>query len=398
MMGPMSQVEPAASASGTTRPPIPEADRRNTAALRMAGRPLPLLSPTRMYVCGITPYDVTHLGHAASLVWADVAAAVARMAGSEVLTARNVTDVDDVLTRAAAEHGQRYDRFASVQEYQFGHDLAALRVREPTHAPRAARHVDHVVLLSAALLAVDAAYERDGSVVFRGGSVPGTAGVDDATARRLLGEFGGQSELDRYEGPYDVAVWQRSGPDDPAWSSPWGWGRPGWHAECAAMAVATLGSRVDVLAGGADLAFPHHAYQDAIAAAVTGVPLARAQLGVGTVGVNGAKMAKSTRNLVLVGDLLREHRPEAVRLLLVDRNWQQGWEFRPGDLDAASARLDRLHAAAARPAPVGVSDVATGQAITAALLDDLDVPRALDLAEEAGGPTARSLLQRLALD
>ncbi len=375
------------------RPPITDRGPVRTAALRLGGRPLPVLTCSRMYVCGITPYDVTHLGHAATLVWADVAAAVLRLAGSQVLTARNVTDVDDVLTRAAAERGERYDRFAAVQEYQFGHDLTALRVRQPTHAPRATRHVDHVIALAGALLAVGAAYDHDGSVVFRGGHVPAATGVGDAEAVTLFEEFGGH-DGGRFEGPYDVPVWQRSGSDDPAWPSPWGWGRPGWHAECAAMTAATLGTRIDVLAGGADLTFPHHAYQDALVAAVSGVPLARARLGVGTVGVHGAKMAKSTQNLVLVADLLETHPPEAVRLLLVDRAWQRPWEYVATDLDAAAARLDRLHVAAGRP---GGSETAD-DAVMSALLDDLDVPTALDLAEEHGGGPARRLLRVLALD
>ncbi|CAN5797626.1 cysteine--tRNA ligase [soil metagenome] len=393
----MSQPDPAASVAAhersRPRPPIIDNSSWRTAGLRLGGRALPLVPPARMYVCGITPYDVTHLGHAATLVWADVAAAVMRLAGADVVDARNVTDVDDVLTRAAAEHGQRYDRFAAVQEYQFGHDLAALRVREPQHAPRAARHVDHVIALAAALLATDAAYLLDGSVLFRGAQVPAGAGVADAEARRLLAESGGQPELERYEGPFDVPVWQRSGPDDPAWPSPWGWGRPGWHAECTAMTLATLGPRVDVLAGGADLTFPHHAYQGAMAAAVSGVPLARTQLHVGTVSIDGAKMAKSTQNLVLVADLLRQHRPEALRLLLLDRVWHHPWQFTPEGLDAATARLDRLHAAAGRSSG---SEPAT-DAVSRALLDDLDVPTALSVAEQEGGAPARRLLRVLAL-
>ena len=388
------------------RPPITDRGPLRTARLRLGGRSLPLLRPTRMYVCGITPYDVTHLGHAATLVWADVALAVMRLAGAEVVTARNVTDVDDVLTRAAAESGQRYDRFAAVHEYQFGHDLAALRVREPDHSPRAARHVEHVVTLAAALLAAGAAYERDGSVIFRGDDVPAAAGVGPDEARRLLREFGGAPDHDRHDGAFDVPVWQRSGPDDPAWPSPWGWGRPGWHAECSAMTVATLGARIDVLAGGADLAFPHHAYQEAMVAAVSGVPLARAHLNVGTVSVGGAKMAKSTQNLVLVDELLHEHSPQAVRLMLIDRRWDQPWEYAPDGLRAAADRLERLRVAAGRSAGSDsggdtagdAADDVAGDAMLEALLDDLDVSTALGIAEEQGGGTAQRLLHCLRLD
>ncbi|MDQ3416803.1 MAG: cysteine--tRNA ligase [Actinomycetota bacterium] len=393
----MSRPDPAVTVAAhersRPRPPIIDDGSWRTSTLHLGGRRLPLVPPARMYVCGITPYDVTHLGHAATLVWADAAASVMRLAGAAVVDARNVTDVDDVLTRAAAEHGQRYDRFAAVQEYQFTHDLSALRVRDPQHAPRAGRHVDHVIALASALLAADDAYELDGSVVFRGSHVPAAAGVDDDEARRLLAETGGQPELDRYEAPFDVPVWQRSGPDDPAWPSPWGWGRPGWHAECTAMTMATLGARIDVLAGGADLAFPHHAYQTAMAEAVSGVPLTRTHLHVGTVSIDGAKMAKSTHNLVLVADLLRQHRPAALRLLLLDRVWHQPWEFSASDLEAASARVDALHAAAGRADGSTTASAAVG----AALFDDLDVPSALSLAEQEGGSAARHLLRVLAL-
>jgi cysteinyl-tRNA synthetase len=160
------------------------------------------------------------------------------------------------------------------------------------------------------------------------------------------------------------------------------------------MTVATLGSRIDVLAGGADLAFPHHAYQDAMVAAVSGVPLARARLAVATVGVDGAKMAKSTGNLVLVADLLQDYPAEALRLLLVDRSWQAQWDYAAAELDSAVGRLDRLRVAAGRTGDSGAAD----EAVTDALLDDLDVPAALDLAEEQGGSTARRVLQVLALD
>ena len=162
------------------------------------------------------------------------------------------------------------------------------------------------------------------------------------------------------------------------------------------MALTTLGPALDLHVGGADLRYPHHAYESAMAEAVTGVtPFARAWLHVGTVGLDGAKMAKSTGNLVLVSDVLAKHPAGALRLLLVDRPWAQGWEYHPGALDAAAARLERLYGAAAR----GALDAGTAgaAAVTAALLDDLDVPRALAVAEEAGGEAARVALSVLGL-
>jgi cysteinyl-tRNA synthetase len=363
--------------------------------LGLAGAPLPLTVPARIYVCGITPYDVTHLGHASTFVWADVVSRVIRTTGVGTVLTRNVTDVDDVLTRAAAERGRSYEELGLVQEYWFDQDMAALRVRPPTHAPHARHHVDHVIRLASSLLATGAAYERAGHVFFRGAHVPASAGLTAEAARALSAEYGDRPDDPLRDDPFDVAVWQPSGPGDPAWPSPWGPGRPGWHAECAAMALATLGGAVDVLAGGADLAFPHHAYQVAMAQAATGVaPFARRQVHVGLVALDGARMAKSTGNLVLVSDLLRGAPGAAVRLMLVDRRWDQAWEFRPGALADATRLLDELYAASGTR---GGTDAAVAR-VRAALLDDLDVPTAVRTAIDAGGDAARWLTRTLALD
>jgi L-cysteine:1D-myo-inositol 2-amino-2-deoxy-alpha-D-glucopyranoside ligase len=365
-----------------------------SADLRLAGAPLPVLGTARVYTCGITPYDVTHLGHAATFVWADALRGVLEMAGAEVISSRNVTDVDDVLTRAADAKGRHYDEFALSQEFLFERDMEALAVHRPTHAPRARYYIPHVQQLAAALLAAGRAYEREGHVFFRGADVPGQAGLDRAAALALSEAFGDTPGDPLRKDPFDVPLWRPSAETDPAWPSPWGWGRPGWHAECAAMATATLGHGVDVLVGGADLAFPHHAHQTAMAEAASGVgPFARAQVHVGAVSQDGAKMAKSTGNLTLVSDLLRVTSGPALRLLVVDRPWAQPWEYRPELLEAAQARLDALFSAAGRPS----SSSAAGREVTDRLLDDLDVPGALDVAVADGGDAARLLIRVLAL-
>ena len=362
--------------------------------LTIAGTPLPVVGRARMYVCGITPYDTTHLGHAATFVWADVAARVLRHIGVEAEVCRNVTDVDDVLDAAAARAGARYDNFAAVQQFRFERDMAALGVRRPAHEPRAHVHVGQVVELAAALIARGAAYHRDGTVWFRGAGIAEAAGVDAAAAAALADEYGDRRD-DGRDDPADVVVWRAATPGEPAWPSPWGEGRPGWHAECAAMSLTTLGPALDLHAGGADLRFPHHAYEAAMAEAVTGVtPFARAWMHVGTVQIDGRKMAKSVGNLVLVSDVLAEHPADALRLLLVDRPWAQSWDYHPADLDAAAARVERLYSAASHGA---AEDPAASAEVTAALLDDLDVPRALAVAEESGGAAARQLLSVLGL-
>jgi len=364
------------------------------ASLRLSGVPLPAVTTARVYTCGITPYDVTHLGHAATFVWSDLLTSVWRLGGIETVGCRNVTDVDDVLTRAADLHGREVAQFALQQEYAFDKDMTALRVRRPVHEPRARHYVGAVQQLAAALLAAGRAYLREGFVYFRGAEVVDRSGLSREQALARSAEFADDPHDERRDDPFDVIVWRPSTPGEPAWPSPWGLGRPGWHAECAAMALSVLGPSVDVLVGGEDLAFPHHAYQAAMVEAVSSVtPFARALLHVGAVGQSGAKMAKSTGNLTLVADLLGDHSPAAVRLLLLDRPWHTAWEYEPNDLDRAAERLERLFAAAGRP---GAGDAATG-AVTAALLDDLDVPRAIETAVENGGEAARLLLRVLAL-
>jgi L-cysteine:1D-myo-inositol 2-amino-2-deoxy-alpha-D-glucopyranoside ligase len=190
-----------------------------------------------------------------------------------------------------------------------------------------------------------------------------------------------------------VAVWRPSKDSEPAWPSPWGSGRPGWHAECAAMAMSVLGAGIDILVGGADLAFPHHAYQCAMVEAATSVrPFARATMHVSAVRQGGARMAKSTGNLTLVADLLRDHSPATIRLLLLDRPWHREWEYQAGQLDTVAAKLEQLYSAAGRP----VGGAAAGE-VDAALLHELDVPRAVAIALDSGGDAARRALRLLSL-
>ena len=361
----------------------------------IAGQRIELLDRARVYACGITPYDVTHLGHAATFVWIDTLGRVLRLLGVQPEVCRNVTDVDDVLDAAAGRAGAAYDEFAAVQQFGFDRDMAAIGVRSPDHEPRAHRYVPHVMRLASGLLDAGAAYQRAGSVYFRGAGVAERAGLDPAGARRLSGEFGGRLDDPAKDDPMDVAVWQAGEPGHPAWDSPWGPGRPGWHAECAAMAMSVFGPAMDVHAGGAELRFPHHAYHAAMAEAFTGVrPYARAWFRACVVTVDGAKMAKSAGNLVLVGDLLAARSAGAVRLMILDRPWAQSWDYRPALLEVAAARLENLYQAAARNVP---NDPAAVAALRRLLADDLNVPAALDLAIEAGGAVARTLAGVLGL-
>ena len=370
--------------------------------MTLGGTSMPLVGRARVYACGITPYDVTHLGHAAVFVWVDTLARVLHDSGAEVIICRNVTDVDDVLLAAAERAGSPYDRFAAIQQFYFDRDMAALGVGQPALQPRAHAYIGQVIALAAGLIQRGAAYARGSQVYFRGAAAALDAVPDRAQALRLATEYGDDPADPAKDDPFDVAVWRASHGGEPGWASPWGTGRPGWHAECAAMALHAFGPAVDVQAGGGDLRFPHHAYQAALAEAFTGVaPFSRTRLNAGVVQVAGAKMAKSAGNLVLVSELLTEHSAAAVRLLILDRRWDQDWEFSRTALDAAAARLERLHAAAGRPERAvtgsggrdlrGLRDSTAVAAMRAALARDLDVPAALRIAEEEGGQAARSL-------
>jgi cysteinyl-tRNA synthetase len=367
------------------RPPRP---------LRLDGQPLTAIGRLRVYVCGITPYDVTHLGHAATYLWTDTAVRVIQAQGTAVTLTRNVTDIDDVLLAEAVRREQPYEWLAAMQRFSFERTMDALRVRRPDFEPTARAAVGQVVQLGAALLERGGAYERNGTVYARTAAAAGIAGLDHHDAVTLATEFHDRPDDPDKDDPLDVAVWQAATPGEVSWPGPWGPGRPGWHAECAAMVLAAYGAGVDLHCGGADLRFPHHACEALMAEQATGVsPFARAWLRAGTVHRDGAKMAKSTGNLVLVDDLLAEHSPAAVRLLCVNRPWSQPWNYTPELLDGAEARLTELYASAGRPGSDSGID-----AVNAALLDNLNVPAALATALEAGGPAARYLAETLQLN
>ncbi len=361
--------------------------------ITLGGNRLALLGRARVYVCGITPYDTTHVGHAATFIWSDVAVRLFRRMGLDVQVTRNITDVDDQLVAHARGQRTSWRSMAVQQSYRFEDDVARLGILTPTFEPLAHNHIDDVIALAQALLDLGRAYERDGSVYFRAEGVAEAAGLDREAALALAAERGGRPDDPAKDDPLDAAMWQRSDGDDPAWDSPWGAGRPGWHAECAAMALATLGPGIDLHCGGADLAFPHHAFEAAHAEAAVGVvPFARAGLRAGTVSIGGAKMAKSTGNLVFVNDVLERWTPAALRLSVVARRWWEDWSFDESALADAERRVAALRSAAARPGGQREHDQ-----VLAALTDDLDVPAALTIAEAAGGASAELLVDVLGL-
>src|SRR5947209_7216359 len=250
-----------ASAGSPTSPPRAAPSTTDARLLRspaviltLRERRLPMVGRARLYVCGITPYDTTHLGHAATFVWTDVLARVLHAGGLEVTVVRNVTDVDDDMLDQARAQRVPWRSLATRQTYRFEDDMRLLGVAHPAFEPRSHDYAAEVIDLAAGLLDAGAAYVAEGTVWFRGADVPAALGLSGAEALERA-RTGGHRDLPGLAEPFDVPVWQRSEEWEPSWPTPGGQGRPGWHAECTAMSLATVGSGLDVHAGGADLAF-----------------------------------------------------------------------------------------------------------------------------------------------
>lgn len=333
----------------------------------------------RMYVCGITPYDATHLGHAATYVAFDLLNRAWRDGGRAVSYAQNVTDVDDPLLERAVSLGEDWRELADRETELFRADMAALGVIAPDHYVGAVEAIPSVVDYTVALRSQGAAYELAGDLYFDISAAPEfgrVAGLAAAEMLQLFGERGGDPLRAGKRHPLDCLLWQSARPDEPAWETALGHGRPGWHIECVAIALDCLGRGFDVQGGGADLAFPHHEMCAAQARVLTGEPLAGHFVHTGMVAYEGEKMSKSLGNLVFVSDLRADgHDPAAIRLVLSAHHYRSGWEYDAAQLSTAEDRLDRWRAAAHLPAAPDFAPALA--AMRACLARDLDSPGAV---------------------
>ena len=343
--------------------------------------PLPLDRRVTLYVCGITPYDAAHIGHAFTYVAFDTLVRFLRWRGHEVAYCQNVTDVDDDMLRRAARDGEDFRELGRRETAAYLRDMDALNVARPTFLPRATEEIPSMLELATRLVEAGNAYVVDGTVFFDVASYPGfgrLSGLDPGRQRALLAERGGDPDDPRKRHPLDFVVWQRSQPGEPWWESPWGRGRPGWHLECSAMSHRYLGTPVDLHGGGADLLYPHHESERAQSEAAGQVPFVRRWLHTGMVRHQGAKMSKSLGNLVFPRDLFRDHEPAAVRLALLAHHWRSGWEWDAGELKEAGERL-----AAWRRAAAGAEPGRLPERAAMALAADLDTPGVLLVGDEA---------------
>jgi L-cysteine:1D-myo-inositol 2-amino-2-deoxy-alpha-D-glucopyranoside ligase len=337
----------------------------------------------RMYVCGITPYDSTHLGHAATYMTYDLLVRRLEDLGHEVRMVRNITDVDDSILPKARELGVPYLELAASEMARFHSDMAALEMRAPIAEPRATEAIPLIIDLVAKLLESGHAYLTHGTAYFDVSSFSRFGSLSHYSEDRMVklaAMRGGNPDDPHRRSPLDFVLWQPSAPDEPAWRAPFGVGRPGWHIECSAMAMHEHGPTLDLHGGGTDLIFPHHECEIAQSESLTGKPFVRHWMHSAMVNYEGEKMSKSLGNLVFVSDLLKTADPRAIRLALMRHHYRLGFEWFDTDLDEGSALLHRLLAAAERDR--GPDPDPYAQRVRDALDDDLDAPRAIDALDD----------------
>jgi len=337
-----------------------------------------------MYVCGITPYDATHLGHAATYLTFDLVHRLLLDLGHDVHYVQNVTDVDDPLFDRASRDGADWRDLAAREVARFCTDMTALRVLPPREYVAATEAIDEVVQVVEKMLASGAAYVIDDAerpdVYFRAdatGQFGYESGYDRDTMLALSAERGGDPDRPGKTDRLDALLWRAARPGEPSWPSPFGPGRPGWHVECAAIGLSRIGIGLDIQGGGTDLIFTHHEFTAAHAEAVSGERrFARHYVHAGMIGWDGHKMSKSRGNLVLVSTLREQGvEPAAIRLGLLAGHYRTDRFWDAATLDDATARLHRWRSATALPAGPDAADVIAR--VRGYLADDLNTPKAL---------------------
>jgi L-cysteine:1D-myo-inositol 2-amino-2-deoxy-alpha-D-glucopyranoside ligase len=367
-----------------------------------------------LYACGITPYDATHIGHAATFLAWDLLVRAWRDAGKQVRYVQNVTDVDDPLLERAARDGEDWRELADREIALFRSDMTALRALPPDRYVGAVEALPLIEAFNQRLSERGSLYEIDGDTYFSRGADPdfgSVSGLDSETMVRLCADNGGDPARPGKKDPVDPLVWLGERPGEPSWPSALGPGRPGWHVECAAIATHYLGRTFDIQAGGRDLIFPHHEMSAAHArVALEGEgerPFARRYAHSGMVRLDGEKMSKSRGNLVFVSELLAAgNDPMAVRLAIMSHHYRADWDWTADSLESASARLAAWRVAAGASTPAGAgragvfgdSIVAEGSqngpvqgvlgAMRERLADDLDAPGAIAAVDEWARATA----------
>jgi L-cysteine:1D-myo-inositol 2-amino-2-deoxy-alpha-D-glucopyranoside ligase len=378
-----------------------------------------------LYVCGITPYDATHLGHAATYLAFDVMQRAWRDAGIETVYAQNITDVDDPLLERAADTGVDWRELADEQIGLFRSDMHRMGMIPPEHYVAVTEQIDEIAGAVRELLERGLAYrvptedaagedvyfDTDAAEEASQWRLGDVAPYDRQLMLRLSAERGGDPDRPGKRNPLDPLLWRAARVGEPSWESPVGEGRPGWHIECSVIATRALGGAFTVQGGGSDLIFPHHEYTAAHATALSGTPLAHAYCHAGLVSYQGHKMSKSRGNLVFVSRLLDGTQsiaaadPSAIRLGLLAHHYRSEWEWQDSDLDTATRRLEAWREGLRRSNEDPASSAWVLQQLRAALANDLDTPvmlatldAALDRGVDDPGLVATAVLALLGVE
>jgi cysteinyl-tRNA synthetase len=297
-----------------------------------------------MYVCGVTVYDYCHVGHARANIVFDIIYRYLQFAGFEVTYVRNYTDVDDKIINRANERGIDSNALAEEFIQAFDEDMAALGLKKPTLEPKATRHIDQIITLVQRLIASGRAYASGGDVYYAVESFPDYLKLSKRNMDEMrAGARIAPGELKRH--PMDFALWKAAKAGEPAWESPWGAGRPGWHIECSAMSMQYLGETFDIHGGGKDLVFPHHENEIAQSEGATGKPFVKYWLHNGFVNVNHEKMSKSLGNFFTIRDILKEYDAEVLRFFILTAHYRSPIDFSDQNMKEARAGLTRFYEA-----------------------------------------------------
>ena len=346
----------------------------------------------RMYVCGVTPYDTTHLGHAFTYVSFDTLIRYLEFRGYTVKYVQNVTDIDDDVLRKARELNMAWDELGRRETRRYLNDMDSLNVRRPDVYARATEEIPTMIEVISVLLARGYAYENEGNVYFSVKQdpefdiMPHALGLNSYDAMlKIANERGNFPDDPHKKDPLDFVLWQAQAPGEPAWPSPWGQGRPGWHIECSAMALRYLGRQLDIHGGGEDLAFPHHTCEIAQSEHFTGIaPFVRTWMHTGMVYQDGEKMSKSLGNLTLVSDLLKDYSANAIRVTLLNHHYRYPWECFPADLEAATETVAHFQQVQKLVGErVDGEDMLLRDRFRAAMENDLNTPEAILLLRQA---------------
>jgi L-cysteine:1D-myo-inositol 2-amino-2-deoxy-alpha-D-glucopyranoside ligase len=343
----------------------------------------PLADPVTIYVCGITPYDTTHLGHAFTYTSVDILIRYLESKGFRIRYVQNVTDIDDDILRRAKEVEEDWQHLGNRWTRHYIQDMQSLNVRPPDYFPRASAVIPEIITWVERLLSADVAYESGGSVYFDIDSWDNFGDLCKIPREEMLpiaNERGNHPDDPYKRHPLDFVLWQAQSPGEPAWDSPWGLGRPGWHIECSTLSTKFLGESIDIHSGGADLCFPHHECEIAQVAPVTGmVPFVRIWMHTAMVYYQGEKMSKSLGNLIWVRDLLKVYSPDALRLYMGSHHYREEWSHDEAELKIAEEHAKLILKALAAQSGGSTKLDASGaiEEFSGAMDSDLDTSTAL---------------------